>query len=90
MKSAPRRYIPGLAEGRDAKAGSGRAGFRFIVLFLFSFSLTLLYQGMRAIMYLGGFVASGGPYAIAHPAPGWVWIVPVSIILLELPNSRVS
>jgi hypothetical protein len=31
-------------------------------------------------MDLGGFVASGGPYAIAHQAPGWIWIFWVSII----------
>lgn len=50
-----------------------------IGVFGFSFSLTCLYLGMRGIMRLGGFVASGGPYAIAHPAPRYVWIVPVSI-----------
>jgi hypothetical protein len=27
---------------------------------------------MRPLMRLGGMVASGGPYAIAHPAPHWV------------------
>jgi len=51
-------------------------------LLVFSLCLTILYQGMRGIMYLGGFVASGGPYAIAHPAPGWVWIIPISVILV--------
>jgi hypothetical protein len=30
-------------------------------------------------MDLGGFVAAGGPYAIAHRAPEWIWIMPVSI-----------
>lgn len=42
--------------------------------------LTCLFLGMRGVMRLGGFVASGGPYEIAHPAPDWVWVVPVSII----------
>ena len=43
-----------------------------------AFAVTCLYQGMRPIMRLGGMVASGGPYAITHPAPSWVWILPVS------------
>src|SRR5512136_2222684 len=50
-----------------------------ICWFGFAFCLTILYISMRRILDLGGFVASGGPYAIAHPAPGWVWIVPLSI-----------
>ena len=45
-----------------------------------AFAISLLYQAMRPIMRLGGFVASGGPYAIEHPAPSWVWIMPVSIL----------
>jgi hypothetical protein len=43
--------------------------------------ITLLFFAMRGIMDLGGFVAHGGPYVIAHPAPDWVWLVPVSIVL---------
>jgi uncharacterized membrane protein len=46
-----------------------------------SFSLTCLFLAMRGIMRLGGFVASGGPYVIAHPAPSYVWVFPVSIFL---------
>lgn len=43
-------------------------------------SITVLYRGMATIMETSGaFVASGGPYEIASPAPNWVWIVPVSI-----------
>lgn len=42
--------------------------------------LTLLFLAMRGVMDLGGFVAAGGPYEIAHPAPDWVWVVPVSIV----------
>lgn len=42
--------------------------------------MTILYNGMALIMQTeGAFVASGGPYEIAHPADDWVWIVPVSI-----------
>ena len=44
-----------------------------------SMCLTCLYLGMRKVMDLGGFVARGGPYAIAHPAPDWTWIMPASI-----------
>ena len=46
----------------------------------FGLCLTLLFFGMRAIMELGGFVAVGGPYEVAHPAPDWVWVLPVSIV----------
>jgi hypothetical protein len=42
--------------------------------------LALLFMGMRGIMDLGGWVAAGGPYEIASPAPDWVWLVPVSIV----------
>lgn len=45
-----------------------------------AFCISCLYLGMRPIMRLGGMVASGGPYAIAHPAPGWVWIIPLSVV----------
>ena len=48
---------------------------------VFGLALSNLYLGMRGIMRLGGFVASGGPYEIAHQAPGWVWVLPVAIFL---------
>jgi hypothetical protein len=53
----------------------------FICQLCFGIAITWLYLGMRGIMRLGGFVASGGPYHIAHQAPGWVWMLPVSIFL---------
>lgn len=44
-------------------------------------AMTVLYRAMAVIMETeGGFVAVGGPYEIAHPAPGWVWLVPVAIL----------
>jgi hypothetical protein len=46
----------------------------------FSFCLTCLFLAMRGVMRLGGYVASGGPYVIAHPAPDWIWLVPTSIL----------
>ena len=46
----------------------------------FIICMTLLYHSMRGVMDLGGFVASGGPYHIAYQAPGWIWVLPVSII----------
>ena len=33
----------------------------------------------RVVMELGGFVTSGGPYAIVQPALDWIGIVPVSL-----------
>ena len=46
----------------------------------FVICLTLVFLSMRGVMDLGGFVATGGPYHIQHPAPKWIWIMPVSII----------
>ncbi|RJP33622.1 MAG: hypothetical protein C4536_03965 [Actinobacteria bacterium] len=46
----------------------------------FAFLLTCLFLAMRGVMDLGGMVAVGGPYEIAHPAPGYWWIFPVAII----------
>lgn len=51
-----------------------------VSLFGFAFCVTSLYLAMRGIMRLGGMVVSGGPYAIAHPAPGWAWLLPCSIL----------
>ncbi|PKQ38254.1 MAG: hypothetical protein CVT59_03240 [Actinobacteria bacterium HGW-Actinobacteria-1] len=43
--------------------------------------VTVLFLATRTLMAAGaGFVASGGPYEIAHPAPDWIWLVPVSIL----------
>ena len=62
-------------------APSARSGFLFsFTIFGAAFCISLLYQAMRPIMRLGGMVASGGPYAIEHPAPGWVWVMPLAVI----------
>ena len=65
------------------KDGSGwkhQALFSFTI-FGVAFCISTLYHAMRPIMRLGGMVASGGPYAIEHPAPSWVWVMPLSIII---------
>jgi hypothetical protein len=65
------------------KSGSGwkrQVLFNFTI-FGVAFCITCLYHGMRGILRLGGMVASGGPYAIEHPAPSWVWVMPLSIII---------
>lgn len=71
--------------GQPISEGSGGKPRHWIILFFcqlcFGIAITWLYLGMRGIMRLGGFVASGGPYHIAHQAPGWVWMLPVSIFL---------
>ena len=41
--------------------------------------ITVLYLGSQFVMGEGGFVASGGPYENAHPAPEWVLLIPASI-----------
>jgi hypothetical protein len=57
-----------------------RRAFFLVCLGWVTACLTSLFLSMRAVLRLGGFVASGGPYAIAHPAPEWIWLVPVSIV----------
>jgi hypothetical protein len=60
---------------------TARARLLLVLLPLgFAFFLTSLFLAMRGIMDLGGMVAVGGPYEIAHPAPSYVWIFPVAII----------
>jgi hypothetical protein len=73
--------LPG--DGRDDRPFSAFAVQMLVHLFSlfgFVFCLTCLYLAMRGIMRLGGMVARGGPYAIAHPAPGYAWIFPVSML----------
>jgi len=45
-------------------------------------SIALLNLGGRAVMELGGFVATGGPYVIAHPAPDWAGIMPLAVVAM--------
>lgn len=42
--------------------------------------ICVLNLGARVVMSMGGFVAVGGPYEIAHPAPEWVALIPLSIL----------
>jgi len=70
-------------DGRDDRSFGAFASqmlMHLFSLFGFVFCLTCLYLAMRGIMRLGGMVASGGPYAIEHPAPGYAWIFPVSML----------
>jgi hypothetical protein len=46
---------------------------------LLTAAIVLLYLGSQFVMAEGGFVARGGPYEIAHPAPDWVILIPASI-----------
>ncbi len=58
----------------------------------FAFFLTILFLAMRGVMDLGGMVAVGGPYEIAHPAPGYWWIFTISImacVVIALANMGV-
>lgn len=80
-----RPFFSPIYVGEEADQQTGvsfirRSFWMLIGIFGFSMGLTLLYHAMRGVMKLGGFVASGGPYAISHPAPDWVWIFPVSIL----------
>jgi hypothetical protein len=73
---------PGMSGHRARREPSAQRRLLFhFTIFGTAFCISTLYHGMRPIMRLGGMVASGGAYAIAHPAPGWAWIMPVSIML---------
>ncbi len=74
------RLNAGMAPMRTEPGRLGRFLFA-ATIFGVAFCISLLYQAMRPIMRLGGMVASGGPYAIEHPAPSWVWIMPVAILV---------
>lgn len=65
--------------GRDARATPRQLTWLLLLPLGFTFFLTCLFLGMRGILDLGGMVAVGGPYEIAHPAPSWWWIIPLSI-----------
>ena len=75
-----------MRENARIQPMGGGSGWKRKFLFYFTIfgaacCITCLYHAMRPIMRLGGMVASGGPYAITHPAPSWVWIMPLSIII---------
>lgn len=74
------RQNAGVGSMPNQGGGPGRFLF-FSTIFGVAFCISLLYQAMRPIMRLGGMVARGGPFAIVHPAPSWVWIMPVAILL---------
>ena len=83
LKDVSSLWMSKMATGPAYSRTSGflrRALFHFS-LFVIAMCVTCLYLGSRGVMRLGGFVASGGPYVIAHPAPNWIWILPVSILL---------
>jgi hypothetical protein len=70
------------SDHEDRPAGTFFLQIFVLILSLFGgvFCMTCLYLAMRGLMRFGGMVASGGPYAIAHPAPGWAWILPGSVM----------
>ena len=77
MKKASRKYD-------HAKKDVQKSWFVMVTAFGSIFFLTCLFLGMRGVLDLGGFIAKGGPYVIAHEAPGYVWIIPISILGLVL------
>jgi len=77
-----RAFISGRPVNPGGEARPAHRVMLLVSILVFSFCIACLYMGMRDVMRLGGFVASGGPYQIAHEAPGWIWIFPLSIFLM--------
>lgn len=80
MSIADHTSFPFAGNKLQKQAGPAQRFFFLICVAWVAGCLTCLFLAMRAVLRLGGFVASGGPYVIAHPAPDWVWLVPVSIV----------
>ena len=55
--------------------------FTAVGVFLVAVGLTVLFLGMRSVMDIGGYCASGGPYEIRHECPNNAWMIPVSIFV---------
>ena len=55
--------------------------FTAIGIFLVAVGLTVLFLGMRSVMEIGGYCASGGPYEIRQECPDNAWMIPVSIFV---------
>jgi hypothetical protein len=55
--------------------------FTAVGVFLVAAGLTVLFLGMRSVMDLGGYCASGGPYEIRQECPDNAWMIPVSIFV---------
>jgi hypothetical protein len=55
--------------------------FTAIGVFLVAAGLTLLFKGMRTVMDVGGYCASGGPYEIRQQCPDNAWMIPVGIFV---------
>ncbi|MBN2291491.1 MAG: hypothetical protein JXM70_03640 [Pirellulales bacterium] len=56
----------------------------FVAVTGFACGLTYFNLGFQALLKRGGFVASGGPYAIEHQAPAWSWTLFVSFIVATI------
>ena len=52
-----------------------------IGVFVFAVGLTLVFKGMRSVMDVGGYCASGGAYEIRQECPSNVWTLPVGIFV---------
>jgi hypothetical protein len=55
--------------------------FTAVGVFLVVAGITVLFLGMRSVMDLGGYCASGGPYEIRQECPNNAWMIPVSIFV---------
>jgi hypothetical protein len=90
LESTADRYEAIGASGNTGSPGPRRFSVLGLILALLSaagltMAITLLYNGMAVVMETeGGFVATGGPYVIAHPAPDWIGLIPISILGLFL------
>ena len=77
---------PDVPTSAEETAGVSASALAILVAsaFVIGAAETITFLSMRSVMSLGGFVASGGPYVIAHQAPGWIVSMPVAIVALVI------
>jgi hypothetical protein len=72
-----------MPEPTPAREASSKAGY-WVGAILSALGIgacvTIQILGGIALMGVGGFVASGGPYEIAHPVPEGFWLLPVAFV----------
>ncbi len=68
----------------DRQPGALKTIALFVTAALAIAGMVWLFLAAGPVMQVGGFVALGGPYEIAHPAEDWVWLPTVGASLMVI------